>query len=308
MRLISLFFTIIINFGLSSNAFLFKSLRGGFVENKRVPFIYIIFIFEMFFLSDSLNAQSENIFSIHGITEPYCQATISAEFASKIVHIYRDEGYTVKKNDTIIALDYEQAQLEAERTKIIAESKAELFAAENRLKIAKLDFDATRLVFDSTRAISEEDLWKKELEYNLAKAEFDKLTAAKAKEVVEHKIALRNLAHHFILAPYDCVVATRFLNLAETCKPQESLVRIADINRCRFIAYVPSSHTKNLQKGTKVNLVLNSANGELPREGTVDFISPVVDPSCGLRTVKILFDNQDRAIQPGITGQFKIEQ
>lgn len=47
---------------------------------------------------------------------------------------------------------------------------------------------------------------------------------------------------------------------------------------------------------------ISSNKGILNREGTVEFISPVVDPASDLVTVKILFKNNDVSVKPGVSG------
>lgn len=241
---------------------------------------------------------------IQGVTEAYRSATISSELASRITAVRINEGGRARKGDTILVLDAEEALLEAERNRLLAESDAEL--AESRLKAenAKRDLDATRLVFDSTRSISQEELWKKELDYNLAKTEVERLSMAKQKAVLEYRISLQNLKRHFVIAPYDGVVAQRFLNEGETCKPQEPLIKFVDVYRCRFIAYIPVGLSQGIVKGARVNLTVGDA--KKPRAGTVDFISPTVDQASGLRTTKIVFDNSDGSIQPGVPGFVQI--
>jgi RND family efflux transporter MFP subunit len=243
-----------------------------------------------------------------GITEPFRQATISAEVGSRIISIKKNEGFFAQKGDTIMELDYEEASLEAQRNRVISESYADLNAARFKTQTAKLDLDATKMVHDSTRSVSEEELWKKELDYNLAKTECDRLATTKEKEILEYKISLENLKRHFVLAPYDGVVAQRFLNEAESCKPQEPLVKFVDVHKCRFITYIPAALSQGLCVGKMVTLTLNGAKAPRTRRGSIEFVSPVVDASSGLRTVKVVFDNTNSSIQPGVTGSLQIEE
>lgn len=244
---------------------------------------------------------------IQGITEPFRFATISAELASRITSVRINEGGRARKGDTILVLDAEEAELEAERSRLIAENDAELTEARLKAEMAKRDLVATKMVYDSTRSVSKEEFLKKELEFNLAKAEVDRLAMAKQKSVLEYKIALQNLKRHFVIAPYDGVVAQRFLNENETCKPQEPLIKFVDVYRCRLVAYIPVARTRGLAKGQRVSLTVGDP-GQEPRAGTLEFLSPVVDQASGLRTVKVVFDNPDGAIQPGVPGYLRLDK
>lgn len=243
---------------------------------------------------------------IQGYTEPYRFATISSEIASRVTSVRINEGGRARKGDTILVLDAEEAYLEADRSRLLAENDADLAAAKLKAEMAKRDLYATRLVYDSTRSVSKEEYWKKELEYNLARTDVERMTMSKRKAGLEHQIALRNLKRHFVIAPYDGVVAQRFLNEGESCKPQEPLIKFVDVYRCRFIAYIPVALAQGLGKGEKVSLTLGDPRSDAVRQGVVDFISPVVDQASGLRTAKVIFENADGAIQPGIPGYLRI--
>jgi RND family efflux transporter MFP subunit len=254
------------------------------------------------------SANAAGPLTVNGVTEPYRQATISSEIAGRIVDIRKNEGFFAKKGDTILELDFEEARLDAERNRVISESDAELRAAKLKAETAKQDLDATKMVHDSTRSVSEEELWKKQLEYDVARTECDRIAMTKEKARLEYRISLENLKRHFLLAPFSGMVSQRFLNEGENCKPQEPLVKLVDVRKCRFITYVPAARSQGLVKGKKVTLTLGGVKSQRTRQGAIEFASPVVDASSGLRTIKVVFDNADGSIQPGVTGTLQIEE
>jgi multidrug efflux pump subunit AcrA (membrane-fusion protein) len=56
-----------------------------------------------------------------------------------------------------------------------------------------------------------------------------------------------------------------------------------------------------------VRVRVDEMNSPITRRGSVEFISPVVDPSSGLREVKVLFDNADGRVHPGVAGSLLLE-
>ncbi|HEX3019021.1 MAG TPA: efflux RND transporter periplasmic adaptor subunit [Chitinispirillaceae bacterium] len=268
-------------------------------------FLYNAITFQILVIYSAINSQP---LQIQGITEPLKHAIISSDYAVRVTAVRFDEGAAVRKGDTILELDYRESWLEAERNRVISESYAELDAAKLKTENARIDFEATRTLHDSTRSVSNEELLKKELEYNVAKTECDRLTMIKKKEVLEYQSALERLKRHFVIAPFAGIVAQRFLNESETCKPLEPLIKLVDTKKCRFITYVPVGRSQNLVKGKKVNLTINCGKSTLNREATVDFVSPVIDASSGLRTVKVIFDNSDGSVQPGVGGVLHIDE
>ena len=241
-----------------------------------------------------------------GITEPYKDSTLSSTVAGVVSAILHKEGEFIKQGEVILELENDQETLEAERRKIISESKVELNAAEQRAKTLKEDYENTFKVFKATASVSREELQKKELEYKLAKAEFDGLRIAEDREAIEHKIAKAQLEKRKITAPFDGIVVKIFLELGEGCSPQQPLVRIVDTRQCRFITYIEAGATKILEKGKHVVLRVAGNPSETAFQGTVEYVSAVVDPSSSLREVKVLFDNPKGEVPAGVSATMKL--
>jgi multidrug efflux pump subunit AcrA (membrane-fusion protein) len=72
-------------------------------------------------------------------------------------------------------------------------------------------------------------------------------------------------------------------------------------------AYIVANKAHSLKAGQKVKLSLDGASKNRTRNGTIEFVSPVVDKSSLLRTVKIIFDNSDRSVEPGVTGKLYLK-
>lgn len=243
-----------------------------------------------------------------GITEPLQDATIRATVAGRIGVILHKEGDLVKQGEVILELEKQEQELEAQRRKIIAESKAEINSAKQQVDTLKLDYTATKQLFDTTQSVSEEEVWKKDLDYKMAIAEYDKLRVSEEKEDLEHKIAQAQLKERIISAPFDGIVVKINPHVGETANVQDPLVRIADVRKCRFITYVEATTVPRLTKGMPVSLRIDGPRTTFTRKGEIEFISPVVDPSSSLREVKILFDNSKGEIQPGVNGTWVLEE
>ena len=136
-------------------------------------------------LGTALSVAAEEPRSFKGITEPLNDATISATVAGRVALIRKKEGEPVAKGDVILEMEKEEQELEAARRKLISESKVEVNSAKHQADTLKLDYTATKQLFDTTQSVSEEELWKKELDYKLAVAEYDKLQVAEQREELE---------------------------------------------------------------------------------------------------------------------------
>lgn len=250
-------------------------------------------------------------YSVQGITEPYQQSMISATVAGKLEKIHKKEGTLVKKGESILHLEKTEEELETRRRKLIADNKAEVTAAKHQRSVLKKDYDATQELYKVTQSVSEEEVWQKELEYKRAEAEYQRLKVAEKREQMEYNIALAQMQKREIRAPFSGVVVKINRSLGESINALEPLVQLVNVQKCRFIAYVEAGWVRDLGPGDTVALQIDggSAVGSTNRKdpitirGSVEFVSPVVDPSSGLRKVKVVFDNQDRKVQPGISGR-----
>ena len=237
-----------------------------------------------------------------GITEPYKDATLSATVSERVSAINRVEGEFVQAGTVILELDREEETLEVDRRQLIAESKAELTAAEQRLETLQLDLTATRQLYESTQSVSREELLQRELECKLAEAELEGLLIAEEREEIEYRIARVQLEKRLIRAPFDGVIVKIHPEVGENCTPQDPLIRIADTSKCRLIVLLEASVSRQVKEKMSVRIRIDGLSNPNILPGTVEFVSPVVDPSSGLREVKVLFDNDDGHVNPGMTG------
>lgn len=237
-----------------------------------------------------------------GITEPYRDANVSASASGTITAINAKEGQFVHAGDVIVELDSQLEALEVERRKIIAGSMVEINAARTRGETLKLDLEGTRKLRESTKSVSLDDLQKKELEYKLAQADLEQLLVSKDREKVESRIADAQLQRRSVIAPFDGVIVQLLLEVGESCNQQQAILRIVDVRKCRLVVHMEQAQSLKLKPGRQVTVRLREIDGSVTVQGSVEFLSPLVDASSGLREVKVLFDNPDGRVHPGVMG------
>jgi RND family efflux transporter MFP subunit len=253
------------------------------------------------------NAQTESL-SSRGITEPLHDAKVSATVGGTVVAIRVKEGQTVKAGDPVFELDNDLEALEVERRKLIADSTVEVDAARSRMETLAIDLEGTRKLHEQTKSVSAEDLRKKELEYRLAQADLDRLLVSQQREQIEYRIAVAQKEKKTVAAPFDGVIVQLMLEVGESATQQQPLFRIVDAARCRLVVHMEQAPSLKLKPGSKVGLKIQEADGPVTVRGSVDFISPLVDASSGLREVKVVFDNPDGRVHPGVAGVIASER
>ncbi len=239
---------------------------------------------------------------VPGITEPISDVTLSATIGGTISKIFLKEGATVQKGAVILEMDKKIDELEVERRKLIWDGKAELEAAAARVKTLKWMVDSNLELFKTTASVSREELEKIQLDYELAVAEKKKLEAQKERERVEYEMAGDSLRKRSILSPIQGTVVKIYLDEGEGFQENQPLVHVVDTSRAIFTANVEEWIGRSLIKGQTVSLKINAGKNTVFVQGTLVFVSPVVDPASGLLEVKAEFNNSNGVVRPGVSG------
>jgi len=214
---------------------------------------------------------------VAGITEPIADVALSPAVAGLVSAWRFKEGDFVKQDEVIIELDNRLETLEVERRKL---------AMENR----KADWDALQTLFKkSSISVKKEDLDKAETDYRIA--------------VAEHQMATEQLRKRKIIAPCAGYVVEIVRDVGEACEAYQPLVRVVDPRQCYFVCNVEANAASRLRLDQAVKLKIEAAGEPAAVGGKVVFLSPVVDPASGLRKVKVLFDNAEHRISPGVAGK-----
>jgi RND family efflux transporter MFP subunit len=217
---------------------------------------------------------------VPGLTEPFKDVTLSVAVPGTVATRYFREGDFVKQGQVVLDLDKKLEELGVQRRKLVADQ-------------LKQDLDGTRYVFEHGKSVSAEDLAKKEVEYKVA--------------VVDYDTTVEQLRKRQVFAPMDGYITAYFVEVGEDRRAQDPVVRMAETRRCYFVSNIEAKAGAPLKAGQTAQLQIDSGAGVVPFEGKIVFVSPVVDPASGLMRVKVLFDNPDGKIRPGVAGRMKLE-
>lgn len=188
------------------------------------------------------------------------------------------EGELVKEGGVILQLDSKLEELEMGRRREVMER-------------ALTDYEATKQLFEKSKAVSKDELDKKETEYKVAVAELG--------------IAEEQLRRRKIIAPFSGSIVEVLLQPGASCEPYQPLVRMVDTTRVFFVGHIDGPAAADLQLGQKVKLEV--AGGRAQIDAALSFIAPVVDSASGLVRVKALFDNADGKVRPGLAARMIID-
>ena len=144
--------------------------------------------------------------------------------------------------------------------------------------------------------MSEEELERKRLEYQEAEAEYE--------------LAVELVRKREIRAPFAGYVVDYFnRDPGSGCKQNETpLVRLVDPRQARMVTNLEARWGNRVREGQEVRLELEGDGAPVEIEGTIVFVSPIVDAASGLLRVKVLFSNGSGTIRPGVGGYLLLEE
>lgn len=278
-------------------------LTRGVPQSEQYKFFLKGLIIVCFLVAvPSSPVMADELMGISGITEPIHDVLLSLPTTGTVEKIFYSEGDYVKKGKVILTLDNQLESLEVARRKLIWESKAELNSATARVATLGSQLDSTRKLYTTTGSISKEEVEQQQLEYDLAVAEKKRLENNEEREYIEYQIALEQLHKRSLRAPFSGTITEFRVDIGETSELDVPLVHLVDTSRCLFVCTLEEQVGRTLKRGPDVDLEIQAGAGTIKLKGEITYVDPVVDPASGLQKVKVLFQNKDGEINPGVAG------
>ncbi len=257
----------------------------------------------------------EAIVAAPGEIDPKLKVNISANVIGKIERLYFKEGDLVKRGQRLV--DLERANYAAQRDRI----SAELSNRRIELQRARINFANSEAQLRRARQLQKQGIQAEEA-FDRSKLEFENgraavLSAQQGVRQAEASLAQSSddLSRTSILSPIDGKVVQ--LNAQEgevvvtgTMNNIGSVIAvIADLSQILVQAEVTETEVVRLVAGQKAKVRVDAV-ADVEYQGTVSEIgsSAVTKSSAGVRVfnVKILFDQPDQRLRPGMTAQVDI--
>lgn len=250
--------------------------------------------------------------SVLGYLEPYRSIEMNVSESGRIGEIHVNEGDEVSEGDALLSLNNEVLKAQLEIAKIQAQSEAATIVANADLKVAKDRFDKLSKLKSSGTAHNSEvaraEAGVKKAEGQVSIAEEEKQMAAFRVEEIEAQIERRILR-----SPIEGVVLDITRDISESAStPSQGnaakpLVRVAQINRLKLVVHVPANLSGSLTQGGQLPVrvlqksSLSSERGDsaIDTIGTIEFVSPAIDPSSETLRTRLVVENPDGKLLSG---------
>jgi len=202
------------------------------------------------------------------------EVSVTTRVSGVVDGIAADRGESVKKGQALAVLDQREFALDRQ-------------AAEETVRVSRADLDRFEELFRQGLA-SKAELEQKKSRFELAAVELER-----AKLVIDRSV---------IRAPFDGVVADRFVRAGEKVLLDEHkpLFKIMALEPLLARAYLPTVALGSV----RVNDEVSVSSVEFPdvrTTGRVSFVSPVVDPGSG--TIQVLVRvprDAKKVLRPGL--------
>jgi len=235
------------------------------------------------------------------------------------------EGLHVKAGDILVRIDEERYRLalerqEASRLKLLSEmllekqfgqSTAPLGAAPEKVAKAKEEFAAAEAGFRKGLA-TQADFGKASKEYEaslieagLRKEEVMAASKGLTQAEIDVKTAELDLEKTTIKAPFAGIVIEIKVSPGEHLEPGRDLFTLVNISEIKVTAKVLESEVGKMRIGREVDLRF-SAYPDKVFKGTVEAVSPIVNPEDRTCAVRVAVDNAREEIKPGMHAEVEI--
>lgn len=220
-----------------------------------------------FFLAGSCTAAIQR----DGVVLPFKEVRVSAAVAGTLRSVDVKEGDVVRAGQMLAQIDSRQQQLEVDRLAKIVEKR-------------RFDFEGFDALLKDSMT-SRDQAMQARIELEIAE--------------LDQRRAQAELEKRVLLSPLDgLVVAVRF-EAGEWVEPGAIVAEVVDIGSVLAQLLLTAEEAGAVKLGLEVPLTFPALPNFTAR-GKIDFIDPRVDPSSGFQRVRVLVENRDGVIRPGL--------
>jgi membrane fusion protein (multidrug efflux system) len=216
------------------------------------------------------HGEIEAVLRLSSNLEAEDEVQVFAEAPRRVTELHVEEGTPVRKGRTLIQLQDD-------------EQKSAVAKAEIELKESERDYERAKELYEQ-KLVTEETYT--EAGY---KVERNRLALADAR---------RELGYTQVRAPIAGIVTERLVNLGDQVTVNQPLFRIVDFDSIVARIYVPEKDMARLAVGQPARLKADALGGQV-FAGSIDRISPIVDPATGTVKVTVATPRQE-GLRPGM--------
>jgi RND family efflux transporter MFP subunit len=221
--------------------------------------------------------------------------------------IHYEDGQFVKKGDLLFTIQQDQYKDQ------LQQAQAQLLTAQASLVYAKTELVRyTKLVKQDAATQTEVDHWN----FERASAEASLLNAQ-----AQLALAKLNLGYTEVRAPFDGIAGKHLIdpgNVVGGGGQQTALAEITQLDPIYVVANLSEQQVLQIRQNlgqhrltfadlrkVPVDVALSDQSG-FPLQGTIEYVSPGIDPATGTLLVRGILANPDRTLLPGFFVKMRL--
>ncbi len=213
----------------------------------------------------------------NGTLEAENEVDLVARTSGPVTEILTEEGRTVRAGELMARIDEREPK--------------------NQVAIARVARDEAQLVLDRTQASWNEGLVSREA--------YDSALSQLSASLAQLESAEIQLAYTEIRAPFNALVVTRNIRLAQYVTPGTTLFRISDFTPLLCRVEVPEKDFQRIRDGQRAHIEVEAfPDQRFPAR--VARLRPTVDPASGTFTVTLEVEGQGK-LRPGMFATVYLE-
>ncbi len=243
--------------------------------------------------------------TFYGSVIPYAEAKVQGKHGGTITFLKGKEGDRVKAGEVLVKFDTSDAQLQLQQA--IAGKNSAL----QNVKQAQSNFETLQTTVNRYQELFKDGLIPRQnLDEMLNQLHVAQAGLGSAREQVKNSDAqiqlLQNTLNNMkITAPISGVIDENHFNLYEIAKPGEVIYHIVDIDRVYIEVDIPEAFISQIREQMQVQAAYDSLMGE-QFHGSVERISPTGDPQLRNFSAKVLVNNPEHRIKPGMFSRVTV--
>jgi membrane fusion protein (multidrug efflux system) len=211
---------------------------------------------------------------IEGLLKPYQEVRLASR-AQGVIQFVVEEGTELKKSEVALRLEDSMEQLQlAQQTKVV-----EMREFEN----------AASTALGKSDAISRIEAMEKSINLEVAK-----ILQGQAQELLDRRT---------VRAPFSGVITERLRSVGEAVDEFTPVLTFVQIDQLAFETFLPADYITQIHAGDNITLYF-PIFPDKSFAGTVERVSPVVNPASAEFKVRILVPNPARVLRAGLPGFF----
>lgn len=226
-----------------------------------------------------------------GQAEANEEADLSFRLAGSLIELSSNVGDTVKKGQVLAKLDPQDFEVR-------------LRAAEEELRAAQANLDIANIELARQQSLLKKDVAaQKDVEKAAALVEFHKSNVAASTS--KRDIAQSEVSYAQLTAPFDGLIAARYVQNFQTVQTKQPIVRLLDTSRIKFGVDLPETVMPLLPYVKEIWVTFQAApQDKLP--ATIQEISHEASRSTRTYRVTVVMDQpQGVRILPGMSGELR---